>query len=97
MQTQVERLKAILGTSANPPVSEKLLLRAGRTFGVLPADLRLFYSRMNGSRDMTPLEQGAIRFWTVDEWKSVGQETPSPLYAAQSAMPIVADHMIDCW
>src|SRR4051794_20309576 len=97
MLAKVEQLKAVLGASANPHASEELLLRAAHTFGALPADLRLFYSQMNGSRDMTPLEHGAIRFWPIQEWKSVEQERASPLYAGFSTMPIVADHMTDCW
>jgi hypothetical protein len=95
--SRVEDLVAIVGRAANAPATESVLVRAERAFGRMPVDLRYFYSRMNGFRDMTPLEYGAVRIWSIDEWKAVGNEISAPMYAPVATIPIVADHMMDCW
>jgi hypothetical protein len=82
---------------ANPPASAESLDRAHSDFGRLPEDARVFYEHMNGTREMTPVEQAAIRFWALSEWKPVGEETTSDLYSELASAPVVADHMIDSW
>lgn len=52
---------------------------------------------MNGTVDMTPVENGAVIFWALEDWMSVGEIAASPLYSEIAALPIVADYMIDCW
>jgi hypothetical protein len=82
---------------ANPPASADSLDRAQAEFGRMPADVRVFYEHMDGTREMTPLEQAAIRFWALSEWKPVTEETTSDLYSELASAPVVADHMIDSW
>ncbi|HVX91563.1 MAG TPA: SMI1/KNR4 family protein [Candidatus Paceibacterota bacterium] len=97
MTDSIEALIVGLRALANPPASAETLRRARSDFGELPEEVRLFYEHMDGTREMTPVEQAAIRFWPISEWKPVARETSPELYPQLASAPLVADHMIDSW
>jgi hypothetical protein len=97
IDAQIDRLMAIIGDLAKPPATQEQLAQAAHRYGALPPQIWSFYSRLNGIREMTPVEHGAIRFWPIETWAPVKMKAALPTYADVSELPIVGDYLIDCW
>src|SRR5580765_4717058 len=62
----------------------------------LPADVRAFYSRMDGT-DMLDADHGLITLWPLDRWNRLDQEVPKYAKAVLADAIVFADYSLWCW
>lgn len=62
----------------------------------LPADVRAFYSRMDGT-DMLDADHGLITLWPLDRWNRLDREDPQHAKAGLADAIVFADYSIWCW
>ncbi len=62
----------------------------------LPADVRAFYSRMDGT-DMLDANHGLITLWPLERWTRLGEEAPQYAKDAPSDAIVFADYSLWCW
>jgi hypothetical protein len=63
----------------------------------LPADVRAFYSRMDGT-DMMGADHGLITLWPLDRWNHLDHyEAPQYPTAVPGDAIVFADHSLWCW
>jgi len=74
------------------------LASAERRLGCqLPAQLRAFYLRANGTLDATPVENGWTRLWSAAEWRNVSTLSLGSVYSSVSDAIVVADYSLESW
>jgi len=94
-----ERVAVVLmeGHRPSPATSAQIVATESRLGITLPADMRNFYLSMDGSGEMTDVDHGLVRFWSLAEWKRVQDEVPKTLDIHLHDAIVVADHSIWCW
>ena len=100
METPRDLADAIAGLVREPnePCGAGAVREAeDRLYVRLPDDVREFFTRMNGTLDMTDVDHGSIRLWPLEQWKRLDEEQPGFARGPVAAAVAFADHSIGCW
>lgn len=80
----------------HPPADPVAIADLEVRFGLkLPADVRAFYSRADGT-DMMDANHGLITLWPLDRWKCLDQEAPQYAMAVPGDAIVFADYSLWC-
>ena len=65
----LDRLAAVV--SVRSPASDEAIATVERRLSIrLSSDFRAVYTRLNGTNDAAPLENGWFELWPVERWNS---------------------------
>lgn len=95
-----ERVRALLLDGPTPPgATHDDVVAAERRLNVsLPRDMREFYECMNGTEQLTDMDHGLVRLWSLDELRTVQEEMEGDRDYEHVADAIVfADHLHWSW
>jgi hypothetical protein len=86
-----QKLRAVVDAKCiRPPATDDDFRSAGERLGIMiPHDLRTCYRCVGGTDEATPLENGWIRFWPLEEWEKAAEFGRDVV--------LIADHGVESW